>query len=114
MVVWRMKRAWNFEEKLRRKEGSKIAEACAREVMDKERRDNVGCSKWEEEIYEVRRECGINERGKKWEEIEEEMKARQGEEIWEKIADSRFNSWYRMVKGQEKPEYLKKIKKESK
>lgn len=35
-------------------------------------------------------------------------------ENMKKIADSRYNSWYRMAKRNGQPEYLKNIKKESK
>ena len=42
------------------------------------------------------------------------MKSRQGRERWRKVFESRYNSWYRVVKEDGEPEYLKKMKKESK
>ena len=52
--------------------------------------------------------------GRGWKEIEEEMKARQRREGWRKVVESRYNSWYRVVKEEGKPENPKKLKKESK
>lgn len=31
---------------------------------------------------------------------------------WKRIASSRYNKWYRMIKGSEVPEYLRSFKKE--
>ena len=33
VVIRQRKRAWNFEDKLRRSEGSKIAQTCLREIL---------------------------------------------------------------------------------
>ena len=50
---------WNFEDKLRRGEGSKIAQACLREILGRERRGNVGYSKSEKEREETRVHNGM-------------------------------------------------------
>ena len=42
------------------------------------------------------------------------MKARQRKERWRKVVESRYNSWYKMVKKEGEQGYLKKIKKENK
>lgn len=70
VVIRQLKGAWNLEEKLRRKEGSIIAQVCSREVMDKERKGNMGRSKWEEEIYELRFKCFLQVRCRERQEIE--------------------------------------------
>ena len=36
--------------------------------------------------------------GRDWRVIEEEMKSRQGRERWRKVVESKYNSWYRLVK----------------
>ena len=43
------KRAWNFEEKLMKGKGNKLAQKCLQEIVSKERRSNTVHSKWEEE-----------------------------------------------------------------
>jgi len=49
------------------------------------------------------------ERGKRWSgEWEKRERIKQKEERWERINDSKYNNWYRMVKGKGVPEYLKK------
>ena len=63
--IRQMKRAYNLENILRRGERSKIAQACLREILGRERRGNAGYSKWEKER----------------EEIEEEIKERQGTNV---------------------------------
>ena len=47
VVIKQMKRAWNFEEKLIRGGGRKIAQACLRKILGRDRRGNTGYSKWE-------------------------------------------------------------------
>lgn len=56
------------------------------------------------EEVEARRE----EEGEWYSEMERRERERQREERWEKIGESRFNRWYKEVKGRGIPEYLKK------
>ena len=114
VVIRQRKRASNFEDKLRRGEGRKIVQVCLRKILGRERRGNVGYSKWEKEREETRVQNGMQREGREWREIEEEMKSRQGRERRRKVVESKYNSWYRVVKEEGKPEYLKKMKKESK
>ncbi|XP_015113968.1 uncharacterized protein LOC107039044 [Diachasma alloeum] len=51
------KRAWNFEEKLRRGEGSSIARICLSEIERRETKKGV--SKWEEKRRRFREERGL-------------------------------------------------------
>lgn len=41
-------------------------------------------------------------------ELEEREKEKQKEERWEKIRDSRYNRWYKVIKGEGVPEYLRR------
>ena len=41
IIIRQRKRAWNFEDKLRRGEGSKIAQACLREILGREREEGT-------------------------------------------------------------------------
>ena len=56
----------------------------------------------------------MGEEGREWQEIEGEVSKTQEEMRWRKIADSRYNKWYRMIKVEGTPEYLQKWKKECK
>ena len=80
MVIRQRKRAWNLKDKLRRGEGSKIAQACLWEILGTERRGNVGYSKWEKERAETRIQNGMQGEGRDRRVIEEEMMSRQGRE----------------------------------
>ena len=114
LVSKQRKRAWNFEEKLKNGRGSKIAQVCLQEILSKETRSITGHSRWEEERRQVREEWRMGEEGREWQEIEEEMSKRQKEMRWRKIADSRYDKWYRMIKIEGISEYLEKWKKECK
>ena len=57
VVIRQRKRAWNLEDKLRRGEGSKLAQACLREILGRERREERG-------VFEVEKEEGANENTK--------------------------------------------------
>ncbi|EZA56063.1 hypothetical protein X777_03890 [Ooceraea biroi] len=49
------------------------------------------------------------EEGRYWYgEIEKVNKEKQTEERWKRIRESRYNSWYKEVKGRGLPGYLKK------
>ena len=102
-----MKRRLNVEEeKLRRGEVSKIAQACLREILDRERIGNTGGTR-----EETRVQNGMQGEGRGWKEIEEAVKERQGgDKIEERGRVARYNSWYRVVKEEgDEPECLKKM-----
>ena len=101
-------------DKLRRDKGCKIAQVCLLEILGRERRGNVGYSKWEKEREEMRVQNGMHGESREWREIEEEMKSRQGRERWRKVVESKYNSWYRAVKEEGELEYLKTMKNENK
>lgn len=49
------------------------------------------------------------EEGEDWfEELVKEDRKRQREERWERIRGASFNSWYKLIKGEGIPSYLKK------
>ena len=62
----------------------------------------------------MRVQNGMQGESREWREIEEEMKSRQGRERWRKVVELKYNSWYRVVKEEGEPEYLKKMKNENK
>lgn len=107
------KRAWNFERRLEEGKGSELARKCWEEV--KERcGGEAGLSEWEKDRQLRMSEWGRLGEGKgerrelKYEEIEEEDRKRQKEERWEKILCSRYNKWYKVIKGVGIPGYLVK------
>ena len=53
---------------------------------------------------------GMQGESREWREIEVEMKSRQGRERWRRVFESKYNSWYSVVKEEGVPEYLKKMK----
>lgn len=103
-------RAWNFEKKLEEGKGGELARKCWEEMKGRIRRGKEGIG-WEEE-----RRRFIKERGWKMEEMVElrgeeliERKRRlQKEERWKRIWGSEYNRWYKWVKGEGVPGYLKK------
>lgn len=109
-------RAWGFERRLREERGSEWARKCLDEMRERWRRGKTG-SKWEE----GRREF-LEDRGREIEEIEEGSigeeewtgkliragKERDRKARWKKIETSKFNRWYKIVKREGIPEYLKK------
>ncbi|XP_068991496.1 trichohyalin-like [Neodiprion pinetum] len=110
------RRAWNFERKLERGEGSELARRCWEEIRDKAEAGRQG-SRWERERESFFAERGAEsrevvarrERGEmEFREIEEREREEQRKERWEKIRESRYNRWYRLVKGEGIPGYLGK------
>ncbi|XP_068993226.1 golgin subfamily A member 6-like protein 24 [Neodiprion pinetum] len=110
------RRAWNFERKLERGEGSELARRCWEEIRDKAEAGRQG-SRWERERESFFAERGAEsrevvvrrERGEmEFREIEERGREEQRKERWEKIRESRYNRWYRLVKGEGIPGYLGK------
>ncbi|KYN11576.1 hypothetical protein ALC57_16268, partial [Trachymyrmex cornetzi] len=98
------KRAWAFEERLRRGVGSRLARLCWEEAMGNLRkREKLEGWKRERAIL-----CGKRGGEVNFEEIQERDREMQRVERWEKIRDSRYNRWYRWVKGERLPKYLSK------
>lgn len=110
------RRVWSFERRLEEGRGSNLARKCWEEVRERAKVGKAG-SDWERE-----RKKFFEERGKKVEEVEEkreegvdwfedvlkEDRKKQREERREKIEGSSYNKWYKMVKGEGIPGYLKK------
>ncbi|EZA50916.1 hypothetical protein X777_10743, partial [Ooceraea biroi] len=110
------KRAWSFEKRISEGRGSEIARRCWEEMRERSKQGRVG-SDWEREranFYEI----------KGWK-IEDMERKREEEENWfgevlkrekeiqrkergEKIGESRYNAWYKRVKCEGIPGYLKK------
>ncbi|XP_011881792.1 PREDICTED: golgin subfamily A member 6-like protein 1 [Vollenhovia emeryi] len=116
--TWAGRRAWRFEERLRKGQGTEIARACLKEVEEKERGKG---SRWEEG-----RRRFFEERGYAWEEVkrlqeegidmEERLEDRdrkvQEQEAGGKIRESRYNKWYKEIRTEGTPRYLKERGKE--
>ncbi|XP_071572942.1 uncharacterized protein [Temnothorax nylanderi] len=108
--------AWRFEKKLEEGKGSELARLCWEELKGREKEGRAGSS-WERE-----REGFFEERGvglKELERLREEGdgwhrklvgvdKETQRKERWEKIEKSDYNRWYKVIKGEGIPGYLKK------
>ncbi|XP_071568694.1 uncharacterized protein [Temnothorax nylanderi] len=108
--------AWRFEKKLEEGKGSELARLCWEELKGREKEGRAGSS-WERE-----REGFLEERGvglKELERLREEGdgwhrklvggdKETQRKERWEKIEKSDYNRWYKVIKGEGIPGYLKK------
>jgi len=110
------RRAWGMEKKLEEEKGSRIAQACLREIRDKALRGKE-LSEWERERSQFFKDRGIEirewerkrERGEiEFEEIDIRDKERQREERWERINKAKFNRWYGWEKRKGIPEYLEK------
>lgn len=110
------RRAMAFEQKLNEGKGSELARRCWEEMKERYRKGKTK-SRWEEErkdffgsrkmrLEEIERR---REEEETWiEEIENREKDRQRRERWEKIKESKYNRWYKEVKGERIPGYLKK------
>ena len=110
------KRAWGFEKRMEERGGSELARECWREMREKASEGKTG-SNWEKERREYFEEKGWRteeverrrEEGSGWlgeilkKDVEEQRKER-----WEKIVRLEYNSWYKEIKGEGIPEYLKK------
>nr|XP_046472570.1 uncharacterized protein LOC124214348 [Neodiprion pinetum] len=108
--------AWNFERTMERGEGSDLARRCWEEIREKVEVRRQG-SRWERERESFFAERGAEsrevvvrrERGEvDFREIEEREREEQRKERWKKIGKSRYNRWYRLVKGEGIPAYLGK------
>ncbi|XP_053989994.1 uncharacterized protein LOC128882420 [Hylaeus volcanicus] len=109
-------RAWGYERKLSEGKGGELARKCWMEIRGRAVRGRV-LGEWEEERREFweRKGWSIGE-VEEWrdegrlrgEEIVRREKEVQREERWRKIMESRYNTWYKMIKGEQVPRYLKK------
>jgi len=101
-------RAWGFEKRLEREEGSRIARLCWKEIQSRAL-EGGGMSKWEKERADCYKRWKLEmkeieskrEKGK-WgaQIIREEERELQRVERWEKIVRSRYNIWYKSIKGE--------------
>jgi len=110
------RRAWGFEKRLKEGRGGVLARKCWEEMRVR-RGEGKELSGWEKEREAYGEEKGVSMRT--WEregeegiggfgEIENKEREVQRRERWEKIEDSRYNKWYKGVKGGGVPGYLKK------
>ncbi|XP_051167789.1 uncharacterized protein LOC127285695 [Leptopilina boulardi] len=102
-------RAMGIEEKFKQGRGSAIARECWKKIKTGEGRGVKKMSRWErdrEEALEEGREWG----GRKKEEVKGWIR-KDREERWERILGSKYNRWYKMVRGDGRPEYLEKVRK---
>lgn len=103
-----------YEEKLKRRERSKIARRCWEEII-KRAEEGRELSRWEKERVEFLSERGVSPgeedemegKSKMWR-LRKREKELQRKERWERIKESRFNVWYKMIKGESVLGYLKK------
>jgi len=112
------RRAWSFEKRLEEGRGSELARECRREIRERGLEGKKGTFVgWEKERREYFKDRGIKleemERKKedgelRWEDIESRGKRRQRDERWERINNSEYNKWYKQIKGEGIPGYLKK------
>ncbi|XP_024868799.1 calcium-binding and coiled-coil domain-containing protein 2-like [Temnothorax curvispinosus] len=110
------RRVWKFGRRLEEGGGSELARRCWEEVKEKSRRRGR-LSDWEEGRKKYLSDRGLWEEGegeKKGEQearLEEMVKWErevQRAERWERIKESRYSKWYKKVKKEGIPEYLKK------
>ena len=110
------RRAWGYEKRLEEGKGGGLAKVCLGEIKERAKKGGE-LSDWERERREYFEGKGmklreIEERREKgefrWEEIEDWEKKKQRDERREKIERSEYNKWYKQVKGEGIPGYLKK------
>lgn len=110
------RRAWNFEKRLEEGKGGELARKCLEEVRRREGREGR-TSEWEKERIEFIIGRGV-EIGKWNEGVREEMPEYdiilekdievQKEERRIRIEESKYNRWYKRIRGKGIPEYLRK------
>lgn len=110
------RRAWRFERRLEEGKGSKLARLCWEEVRRRGRERETG-SGWEEERRKFFEDRGgdvreVEERRKEGDRWFEEMMRRdkesQREDRKQRIKESRYNRWYKEIRVEGVPEYLRK------
>jgi len=109
-------RAWRFEKRLEEGRGSEIATECRKEMRKRGRKGRVMAG-WEEERRHFFEERGVSieevegreiENGEWIWELAKRDRERQREERGRWIRESRYNKWYKEVKVEGIPSYLKK------
>ncbi|XP_046145802.1 uncharacterized protein LOC123989168 [Osmia bicornis bicornis] len=100
-------RAWGYERKLSEGEGGCLARKCWMEIRERAKKGRA-LEGWEEErrkFYErkgwsIEEVEDMREEGRlRGEELIRKEKGIQEEERWERIRESRYNRWYKIVKG---------------
>jgi len=108
-------RVWRFEKRLERGEGSEIARLCLKEIRDREG-SGEGLSEWEIDRIRYYEERGVRlaelrkrrETGEWRAQVLIEKEGRmQRAERWRRIEKSKYNKWYRRIKKDGVPGYLK-------
>ncbi|XP_070529779.1 calponin homology domain-containing protein DDB_G0272472-like [Cardiocondyla obscurior] len=108
-------RAWKYEKRLEEGKGGVLAKWCWEEMKERAR-EGRSKGKWEKEREEFFEKFGWS--GKEMEDLRERGEIRgkylvkknkewQREERWKKIRESRFNKYYKKVKEEGIPGYLK-------
>ncbi|XP_066585599.1 cilia- and flagella-associated protein 251-like [Prorops nasuta] len=121
MAMRAAKKAWDFEERLRYGKGNEWARESLKEIESREGR-GIKLSRWEEGRRRFMEERGRRRGGERWERkegreeiwkgIEREESDREKEERDNRIRISKYNRWYKVVREEEVPEYLKGGRKE--
>lgn len=110
------RRAWGFKKRLEEGKGGELARRCWEEIKERRRKGKTN-SDWEKEregFFEKRgvsledMERGREEEGVWFGEMEKKEREKQRKERWEKIKGSQYNTWYKEVKREGIPGYLKK------
>ncbi|XP_024868138.1 golgin subfamily A member 6-like protein 6 [Temnothorax curvispinosus] len=104
------KRAWKFEKKLEEGNGGGIARKCLEEMKERWKRGKI-IGKWEQERKSYLEELGVRveeEEELEVENLESREKAKQKQERMEKIVESKYNRWYKCIRKDGIPGYLKK------
>jgi len=104
------KRAWSYEEKLKEGRGGLLARKCWEEMRDRWRRGKI-IGRWEQERKEFYRERRVEEGEEErigYDELERRERQKQRIDRKERIEASKYNRWYKVIKKEGVPEYLKK------
>ncbi|XP_071642133.1 uncharacterized protein [Temnothorax longispinosus] len=104
------KRAWKFERKLEEGRGGKIAKKCLEEMKERWKKERI-IGRWEQERKDYWEGIGVEKGGEEGlteEAIEHKEKAKQRQERMGKIMESKYNRWYKRIRKDGIPEYLKK------
>ncbi|XP_024881912.1 vicilin-like seed storage protein At2g18540 [Temnothorax curvispinosus] len=104
------KRAWKFERKLEEGRGGRIAKKCLEEMKERWKKERI-IGRWEQERKEYWEGIGVEKGGEEGlteEAIEHKEKAKQRQERMGKIMESKYNRWYKRIRKDGIPEYLKK------
>lgn len=101
-----------LERKLEDGRGSGLARKCWELIKRKEGKGVKSMSSWERERWNVMSEIGEGKQS--LEKIVEKWGKKDRENRWRKILESNYNKWYKVVKEEGMPNYLIKIRDESK